>query len=467
MVPGDICRFMPLAFEWHGSFGTSRTHNNFTPVNKEFYSQVRQGNVTIWNIKNQLKPTMGIVDDRDSINVSIVVKYDKNKYMSPSLYFYNPNRLTDMAYLYEYDGGILNDTGRVRLPADTFDILFTAYQSIGEVSTPPIVIKELVPLKQDTTLVMDLVEATEIIPIVGCDEEGEKFKPDYINYVSTPSDFHVDTLKKGNIMPDGIIERDIILKGWGVVYGENSSSHAMFNGYDSACVKAGQLGYFHINKLSDRYSLAASANILKNNGSRYFLRMRKKYDTDSALMNSKNDYVTKEETFYLSKLGKKSKKHLAGVNVFELQDGLGYSGKVRQRIDSEVDYCTDIEDLSPDSGVPVKLYICAPKESGNREDARDYAFNLVLCDTYDEQIGNYNNIYGETFYQNGDHTEYVDNGHIHGSNYHIMRVKGEGLVKEFLRVTLPFLPKKKSVQVNTETVHQWLLHYRLITMMII
>lgn len=391
------------------------------PSSRHYISK-RMGNAITYAPKTEyiksLQSKTLQLSERDSVTVTCIFTYDHDKAFLPNVTFYNVKG----DFISSREMGLDGDTMMMRVPVDTFDIENAVWKEDG--NNLSFVIKELVPIAHDTTIVLDQAEATEVIPVFAYDENGTKLEPSvFENFYSE----NQNIIRKGNISTSSNTLQCVYLKGYGVVH--QIYSYSVWDDAtleDSISWNQGQLYTYYINKLSDRYSLITIPFLIYNDSELYLARLRSNSSNEGFLANDPKDCIVYEETFQPTPLGENSVKHSVGYDMHIMKDGI-----------NEDEYYMNIEGLT-DNGSSVKLHLCAPKEYGVRSDAYDLGINLAYGDKQNMTVQtwqdedddgnpvsvidtsfNYSYLYGESFMQkeDGSSVEYFDNGHSVFGNF--------------------------------------------------
>lgn len=395
-----------------------RAKFTFNPPDTRYYTVKRQGNISTYIKKPNLRQigTKNIegLDTRDSVNVTIILDYDKENMTTPSVCFYNIK--DDDIHDPQIDNQ--NDTLIFRVPIDTFDIRSDAWTTRGILTH---VIKELVSIQHDTIIVFNQSEAKPI-PVFAYDEKGTKLVPYLFRYIDNAP--YTEVVKEGNIY-NGFLLQSLALKGLGVI--QAHLKEGLFNHVedDSLQWNQGQIFTYWINKVSDRYSLVVTPSIVYNDHELFAGKLS--YDSVSnSVINKPEDGIVYSEDFQPTPLGNNIGKHGIGFYAASTYNGVSLL------------YTDIMIDAPADNGNKVTLHLCAPKEYGSSSDAFDVPVNLSFGDMQvmsvqssesEDDSGNivveadttysYTPTYGESFIQSKDvkGVEYFNYGHgIFGSH---------------------------------------------------
>lgn len=375
-----------------------------TPDSRRF-STVRHGDIVEYIPKRNLANRANRIEGRDSVKVTIACVYDSLSQFWPSYLLYNVKG----DYLSSSDDNVTVEDGNqvFKVPVDTFDILSRIYNQNGGMVY---VVKEQVPISHDTTIVMRMAEATEIIPIKLYDENGTVMQPMVYRLIDNEN---IDTIRVGNIDGFGDMGYYICLKGYGEVanYSAGGAYIDGTNPADSVYWNQGQLFNILINKLSDRYYIVASPIMLHDNGSGkeeiYQACVSGEVNPDKPIENNPEDWIEYEENFKASPLGETSTNHAIGLGTLSYAYGRSSMG---------LQFLTDEAFPSEDAN-KIKLHLCAPQVGGGEQ------FTLLTYLLYGDMLyyvspwgwpmSEYSNTYGESFVQKGKGIEYVAHGYSH------------------------------------------------------
>lgn len=393
-----------------------------------YYTANRRGNVTTYfrkpEITTALQRKLPRLVERDSVNVTVIFKYDAADEYNPDVYFYNSKG--DFISSSDDEHG---DSLTMRIPVDTFDIL-NSVQSMKY--SQSVVIKELISITKDTTILFDQSEATELVPVIAYSENGTKLSPYLYHYINEAPYYE---RIHGNA--NGILEQYIYLKDVGVISNHTFIGLMFFDliQTDSTVYNQGQLSNWKINKLSDRYSLIAATYLNygdNDNLSELFAgRLRREGSAEGAVANDPNDCIIYEETFQPTPLGRQIGKYAIGYDGGIMFDGIPDAG------------ASCMIPVTNDKDHMVRVHIASSKQIGIQQNAADIYLNMTFGDkqnlevytsSYMDENGNivtqndttitYSPIYGETFMQNGNTVEYFDNGHSIFGNNAFQRLQG-------------------------------------------
>lgn len=395
-----------------------QTHYRTVAPNSSLYSKKNLNENTIYSLKKgapkRLLSKQKEIAPRDSANVTTILKYSNCQ--CPDVIIYN----NDDGY---FDTSMMEhgDTVTLRVPTGTFDIMSQAW--LDDIAGgQSMVIKELVNISKDTTIVINQDDATEKTYVKCVDDKGELLYPPVWDIKWTETSQSIDTIAPGTTL-GGFVRQMLYLKGCGVVY-EFDHNGIGWTTYtpDETLWKPKQLCTYITNKLSDRYSFVTSAFVTRNDGEQFIVNCRRNGSSTGDVTNSVSDYGLYETDFQTTPLGEKSAKHIRGYSAIEMFNGVSLG-----QVDGEGPVINDTK---------VRLHVCAPKEYGTREDAHDIAIypaygdffhEVVYKDQYEDENGQlveyndtvrfYNNIYGESSFVSTNGIEYFDQGHDIFGNY--------------------------------------------------
>lgn len=172
-------------------------------IDESKYIIKKNGEATTYIPKGKLQQT------RASENVEVICKleYDENLYTPNAVNIYN-NEISIVEY-FDYE----NDFIKFTIPKGTYD-LYSNFWRIEEGPRFSNIIKELVCIENDTTIVFNPAEANKHVQVSGVNLQGEKWRCPTVKYSDDYMSYEI--LDKGNT-DDINFHQYIILKDYGPV----------------------------------------------------------------------------------------------------------------------------------------------------------------------------------------------------------------------------------------------------------
>lgn len=351
----------------------------------------------------------------EEVVVTCKFEYDEKLYTPNTISVYNKETALEEYYDYE------NNFIKVTVPKGTYDFHVSFWRTEPGPTFSDI-IKELVVVEKDTTIVFDPAEAKNHIHVSSVDPQGEEWRRPVVKYSEDYTSYEI--LDEGNT-DDIAFTRYIILKDYGNV--------AMFYGnlgwieYDAQDDR-NEVSDFLINDVSGRYLFCASL-LMSSNGTAYIVKLGQEGTENKDMTNTADGYVLYEEDFMPTPLGREVN-HSPGVSTVDLFNEVQLSGQKKTMASHKLA-----------GNEPVKIYIDAPKDvsSGNR-------FNIMVYPeftdyeqevTYDYGNGNirkgivYSNTIGLPVFVSKDGVEYINKGHDAYGNFAFQMREDGGDILEY------------------------------------
>lgn len=343
--------------------------------------------ISIRKVKNES-------DDTEKVNVTFELKYSPDKYIPSYFAAYNSDVTIEEYYMGE-------DKFVMSVSKGEYDFICDFWKMEETGMSLAHIIKELITVNKDTTLVFDVADLTKRIVIESYNPVGE------LCYASKYDKESYEIVEEGTV-DDMMIQSSIILKGFGFI------SQSTGNTGSVAVGEKDRSSYydFYVNELSNRYILAQTRTAIKD-GVFYVNKFTTEGTIISKLQNDPNKFYLYEEDFKFSPLGENNKQHFPLVSVSSLYNNIEV-GK------TEVSFFED--DYFGSN--KFKAYIDAYKE--NMQNAHKYdvmIYPKIEDCTYSYVIG-----LPVFIYETG--MEYVNKGHDIYGNYSF-QVPEEGDILEY------------------------------------
>lgn len=343
--------------------------------------------ISIRKVKNES-------NDTEKVNVTFELKYSPDKYIPSYFAAYNSDVTIEEYYMGE-------DKFVMSVSKGEYDFICDFWKMEETGMSLAHIIKELITVNKDTTLVFDVADLTKHIVIESYNPVGE------LCYASKYDKESYEIVEEGTV-DDMMIQSSIILKGFGFI------SQSTGNTGSVAVGEKDRSSYydFYVNELSNRYILAQTRTAIKD-GVFYVNKFTTEGTIISKLQNDPNKFYLYEEDFKFSPLGENNKQHFPLVSVSSLYNNIEV-GK------TEVSFFED--DYFGSN--KFKAYIDAYKE--NMQNAHKYdvmIYPKIEDCTYSYVIG-----LPVFIYETG--MEYVNKGHDIYGNYSF-QVPEEGDILEY------------------------------------
>lgn len=350
--------------------------------------------------------------------VEVICKfdYDENLYSPNATSVYNNEIMIE-----EYPE---NDFIKFMIPKGTYDFCSVFWRNV-EGPILSYVVKELVSIDKDTTLLFNPEEANKHIRVSSVNLQGEEWRCPMIKY----SDDHMsyEVLEEGNTDDINFIQY-IFLKDYGLV--TKISSNLGWDIYvsEDSVVRKNQGTDFLINDISDRYLLCESM-VMSSKGTSYIVKLMQEGTSNEVLTNSPDGYILYEESFKPTLLGK-SMSHRPGSVSTDLFNEVQVGGW--SVIGANYNLAEDES---------VKIYINALKNMDS-----DNRFNIMVYSRYSDYeeevtydwgeggihtLTNYYVNNGLPVFVSNEGIEYINKGHDIYGNYSFQIPEEDGDVLEY------------------------------------
>lgn len=383
-------------------------------IDESKYKIKKNGEATTYIPKDKLQQT------RASENVEVICKfeYDENLYTPNLISVYNNEISIDKIYDYE------NDFIKFTLPKGTYDF-HSNFCRNEEGPYFSSIIKELVCIENDTTIVFNPADANRHIQVSGVNLQGEKWRCPTVKYSDDYMSYEI--LDEGNT-DDINFYQYIILKNHGTIntFTGNMGSNEYVS--EDSIVSRDRIVDFLINDVSDRYLLCASL-LMSSKGTTYFVKLMQEGVSNELLTNTADEYILYEENFKPTPLGKNIN-HCPGFSSSDLFNEVQIGG-----------WNGTLANYKLNENETVKIYINTQKDmtSNNRfnimvyPQLSDYEEELtyVWDDGYSETMTNYYNYIGLPIFISNEGIEYINKGHDIYGNYSFQVPEKDGDILEY------------------------------------
>lgn len=333
-------------------------------------------------------------DNAEKVNVTFELKYSPDKYVPSYFAAYNSDVTIEEYYMGE-------DKFVMSVSKGEYDFICDFWKMEETGMSLAHIIKELITVNKDTTLVFDVADITKHIVIESYNPVGE------LCYASKYDKESYEIVEEGTV-DDMMILSSLILKGYGFI------SQSTGNTGSVAVGEKDRSSYydFYVNELSNRYILAQTRTAVKG-GVFYVNKFTTEGTITSRLQNDPNEFYLYEEDFKFSPLGENNKQHFPLVSVSSLYNNIEV-GKTEMSF-FEDDYFGSNK---------FKAYIDAYKENTKNDHKYDVMIYPKIEDyTYSYVIG-----LPVFIYETG--MEYVNKGHDIYGNYSF-QVPEDGDILEY------------------------------------
>lgn len=242
-------------------------------------------------------------DNAEKVNVTFELKYSPDKYVPSYFAAYNSDVTIEEYYMGE-------DKFVMSVSKGEYDFICDFWKMEETGMSLAHIIKELITVNKDTTLVFDVADITKHIVIESYNPVGE------LCYASKYDKESNEIVEEGTV-DDMMIMSSLILKGYGFIsqYTGNTGSVAVGE-------KDRSFYYdFYVNELSNRYILAQTRTAVKG-GVFYVNKFTTEGTITSRLQNDPNEFYLYEEDFKFSPLGENNKQHFPLVSVSSLYNNI-------------------------------------------------------------------------------------------------------------------------------------------------
>lgn len=383
-------------------------------IDESKYKIKKNGEATTYIPKGKLQQT------RASENVEVICQfeYDEDLYTPNAVNIYN-NEISIVEY-FDYE----NDFIKFTIPKGTYD-LYSNFWRIEEGPRFSNIIKELVCIENDTTIVFNPAEANKHVQVSGVNLQGEKWRCPTVKYSDDYMSYEI--LDKGNT-DDINFHQYIILKDYGPV--NKLSGNLGWNEYvsEDSIVSRDRVVDFLINDVSERYLLCASL-LMSSNGTTYFVKLTQDGVSNELLTNTADKYILYEENFKPTPIGKNIN-HSPGFSSSDLFNEVEIGG-----------WNGNLTSYKLNDNETVKIYINANKNmtSSNRFNIMVYPqfvdyeeeITYVWDDGYSETTTNYYNYIGLPVFISNEGIEYINKGHDIYGNFAFQVPEEDGDILEY------------------------------------
>ncbi len=383
-------------------------------IDESKYIIKKNGETTTYIPKAKLQQT------RASENVEVICKfeYDENLYTPNTVSIYNNEISIDEDYDYE------NNFIKFTIPKGTYDFHANFWRT-EEGPTLSNIIKELVCIENDTTIVFNPAEANKHIQVSGVNLQGEKWRCPMVKFSDDYTSYEI--LDEGNT-DDINFYQYIILKDYGTV--STFMGNFGWNNYvsEDSVVSGDRKADFLINDVSDRYLLCASL-LMSSKGTTYFVQLMEEGVSNELLINTADEYILYEENFKPTPLGKNIN-HCPGFCSFDLFNEVQIGG-----------WDGTLTNYKLNENETVKIYINTKKDmtSNNRFNTMVYPqfsdyeeeITFVWDDGEIEKETNYYNSIGLPVFISNEGIEYINKGHDIYGNYGFQIPEEDGDILEY------------------------------------
>ena len=363
--------------------------------------------ISIRKVKNES-------DDTEKVNVTFELKYSPDKYIPSYFAAYNSDVTIEEYYMGE-------DKFVMSVSKGEYDFICDFWKMEETGMSLAHIIKELITVNKDTTLVFDVADITKHIVIESYNPVGE------LCYASKYDKESYEIVEEGTV-DDMMILSSLILKGYGFI------SQSTGNTGSVAVGEKDRSSYydFYVNELSNRYILAQTRTAVKG-GVFYVNKFTTEGTITNKLQNDPNEFYLYEEDFKFSPLGENNKQHFPRVSISSLYNNIEV-GKTEMSFFEE-DYFGSNK---------FQAYIDAYKENTKNDhrydlmiypEIGDYTYSYVMSYPVGDIIRNdtiVSEIYNiglPVFIYETD-IEYVNKGHDIYGNY-AFQVPEEGDILEY------------------------------------
>lgn len=383
-------------------------------IDESKYIIKKNGETTTYIPKGKLQRT------RASENVEVICQfeYDENLYTPGGVSIYNNEISIDEYYDYE------NNFIKFTIPKGTYDFHANFWRT-EEGPTFSNIIKELVCIENDTTIVFNPAEANKHIQVSGVNLQGEKWRCPTVKFSDDYTSYEI--LDEGNT-DDISFTQYIILKDYGAVntFTGNMGSNEYVS--EDSIVSRDRIADFLINDVSDRYLLCASL-LMSSKGTTYFVKLMQEGVSNELLTNTADEYILYEENFKPTPLGKNIN-HCPGFSSSDLFNEVqigGWNGTLANYKLNENEtvkiYINTQKDMTSNNRFNIMVY---PQLSDYEEE-----ITFVLDDDYSETITNYYNCIGLPVFISNEGIEYINKGHDIYGNYAFQIPEKDGDILEY------------------------------------
>lgn len=239
----------------------------------------------------------------EMVNVTFELKYSPDKYVPSYFAAYNSDVTIEEYYMGE-------DKFVMSVSKGEYDFICDFWKMEETGMSLAHIIKELITVNKDTTLVFDVADITKHIVIESYNPVGE------LCYASKYDKESYEIVEEGTV-DDMMIQSSIILKGFGFI------SQSTGNTGSVAIGEKDRSSYydFYVNELSNRYILAQTRTAIKD-GVFYVNKFTTEGTITSKLKNDPNEFYLYEEDFKFSPLGENNKQHFPLVSVSSLYNNI-------------------------------------------------------------------------------------------------------------------------------------------------
>lgn len=386
-------------------------------MNTKAYTKVSEStHQTVYSRNNHSLNTRNSATDADSATLTIIFEYNPDLYSPSAVVVIDENGYDNTQY---WEG---ENPVTLFVPVGNYDIVTESWvtDTINHAMNGlAYVIKELIDIESDTTIIIHVSDARNHIAAELYNEAGELLEPGIISgdftqviggsatvlatnhILFTPSDYIVSSFT-GN---------------WGFKFDDHS-----------------QPNEFYINNVSERYTVLLERIGLSYSGAFYFTKYTSTNISGSlTLQNNPDDYILHQEKFQVSPVGESTANHYKAFQICDSWKGRG-TGNGWSGYDKS-------DTIDPAEG--IELFIDNPLSGNPIPEGYDLLINPCFVDQFeivtDPEMGDYEvatTINGTAILKGDDgHVIYAANGLPHAGNFSFnMSDVGEIMY-------LPFHPK--------------------------